>query len=209
MGPPFHGLGIEKEMQWIRPCPTATTHPSSIWVRRLIEFRAAENSWLGEIADQLESDPQECWQAFESLATVEPELRLSIIDELSRLGDRPGALMLLRLLSSARDSATRAGARSALERMDGEAHSAFPIAPPPHFGGDPETGIGGSGRRRWSVPARAGARTTFWAAFDSLPGHPGGRRGPRVDRRLGQPERPAPNCRVPVRREAGNLRRCG
>ena len=30
---------------------------------RLIEFRRAENSWLGEIADQLESDPQECWQA--------------------------------------------------------------------------------------------------------------------------------------------------
>ena len=80
-----------------------------------------EKSWFSEIADQLESNPQECWEAFESLQTVEPELRLSIIDELAGLGSRPGAEMLLRLLSSARDPATRAAARSALERMDGEA----------------------------------------------------------------------------------------
>jgi hypothetical protein len=87
-------------------------------------------SWLSEIADQLESNPQECWQAFESLQSVEPTLRLSIIDELSGLGSRPGAEVLLRLLSSARDPATRAAARSALERMDGKAREALRFAPP-------------------------------------------------------------------------------
>jgi hypothetical protein len=89
-----------------------------------------ETSWLSEIADQLESNPQECWQAFESLQTVEPELRLSIIDELSGLRSRPGAEVLLRLLSSARDPATRAAANSALERMDGEARLPVRFAPP-------------------------------------------------------------------------------
>ncbi len=93
----------------------------------------AEKSWLSEIADQLESNPQECWHAFESLETVEPELRLSIIDELSGLGFRPGAEMLLRLLSSARDPATRIAARSALERMDGEAREPVRLAPAPPF----------------------------------------------------------------------------
>ena len=42
-----------------------------------------ENSWLGEIVDQLECNPQECWQAVETLETLEPELRLAIIDELA------------------------------------------------------------------------------------------------------------------------------
>jgi hypothetical protein len=78
-----------------------------------------EKSWLDEITDQLERDPDECWQAFEGLATVEADLRLSIIEELSSFGDRPGARALLCLLSTALDPATRAAARSALERMDG------------------------------------------------------------------------------------------
>jgi hypothetical protein len=98
----------------------------------------AEKSWLSEIADQLESNPQECWQAFESLEAVEPELRLSIIDELSGLGPGPGAEMLLRLLSSARDPETRAAARAALERMDGDAREPLRLAPPPSFAVDRE-----------------------------------------------------------------------
>ena len=36
-----------------------------------------ENSWLGEIVDQLECNPQECWQAIETLEMLEPELRLT------------------------------------------------------------------------------------------------------------------------------------
>jgi hypothetical protein len=79
--------------------------------------QSAEQSWLEEVALQLENNPDECWQAIESLAHVELEVRLSIIDELSALGPRPGAAKLLRLLSSTRDPATRSAAQSALERI--------------------------------------------------------------------------------------------
>jgi hypothetical protein len=88
---------------------------------RLTQSR--ERNWLEEIALQLENNPHECWQAIESLAQVEPEVRLSIIDELSALGPRPGAANLLRLLSSARDPATRSAAQSALGRIVGYAGS--------------------------------------------------------------------------------------
>jgi hypothetical protein len=81
---------------------------------------ADQMSWLAEIVDPLDSDPEECRQAFEGLATVEAELRLSIIGELSSLGPRPGAQALLRLLSNAPDAATRSAACAALERMGGD-----------------------------------------------------------------------------------------
>jgi hypothetical protein len=85
-------------------------------------------SWLEEIALQLEKNPDECWQAIESLEQVEPEVRLSIIDELRALGPRPGAAKLLRLLSSTRDSVTRSAAQSALERIDRPASSLLDFA---------------------------------------------------------------------------------
>jgi hypothetical protein len=117
-----------------------------------------EKSWLSEIADQLESNPQECWQAFESLQNVEPALRLSIIDELSGLGSRPGAEVLLRLLSSARDPATRAAARSALGRLHGKAREALRFAPPPTSAVNREA-LGGwrdhDDKRSLVVPAHA------------------------------------------------------
>ena len=46
---------------------------------------SVEKSWLGEIVDQLECNPQECWQAIETLETLEPDLRLTIINELAAL----------------------------------------------------------------------------------------------------------------------------
>ncbi len=80
-----------------------------------------ENSTLREIAEQLERDPQECWQALEGLAAVELEVRVSIIGELSRHRSRPGIAALLRLLSTARDPATRTAARSALPQAGRQA----------------------------------------------------------------------------------------
>jgi hypothetical protein len=99
-----------------------------------------DQSWLYEIVDQLERDPQECWRALEGLVTVEADLRLSIIDELSALGARPGAQTLLRLLSSAHDPVTRSAARAALARIEGQEHKRVRVATPPALTrADPET----------------------------------------------------------------------
>jgi hypothetical protein len=92
---------------------------------------SAESSWLGEIVDQLERNPQECWQAIETLETLEPELRLTIIHELAALAGRPGAGTLLRLLSASNDPATRGAAISALEQVERAADELLRIAPVP------------------------------------------------------------------------------
>ena len=74
------------------------------------EVEPREVGSLQEIAERLQSDPQECWQALEGLASVELEVRLSIIDELSRQSLTPGAQTLLRLLATARDPTTQKAA---------------------------------------------------------------------------------------------------
>jgi hypothetical protein len=76
-----------------------------------------EVSWLSAIVDLIESEPQECAQALEGLATVETDLRLAIIGELAEIGTRPGARALLRLLTSDDAAATRAAASAALQRI--------------------------------------------------------------------------------------------
>jgi hypothetical protein len=70
-----------------------------------------ELGWLGEIIEQLENDPVECWQALEGLASVERDVRLSVIEALSRYRLRPGVGKLLRLLSSTRAMGTSQLAR--------------------------------------------------------------------------------------------------
>ena len=104
---------------------------------------ASEKSWLGEIADQLESDPQECWQALESLATVEPDLRLSIIDELSGLGARPAPR---RCFACCRRHATRRHAlRPARPSSEWMATAGLPLplaSVPPSTLENQETGSG-------------------------------------------------------------------
>ncbi|MFI5458858.1 MAG: hypothetical protein ACHRXM_25805 [Isosphaerales bacterium] len=82
---------------------------------------SSENPTLREIVEQLGHDSQECWHALEGLASVELEVRLSIIDELSHYRNRPGVLTLLRLLSTARDARTREAASRAIPRADAEA----------------------------------------------------------------------------------------
>jgi hypothetical protein len=88
-----------------------------------------EISWLAEIAERLESNPEDCWNAFEGLAAVEPEVRVAIIETLSALSPGTGASRLLRLLSSSRDPASRAAARSALEHIDDKTDRTFDLAP--------------------------------------------------------------------------------
>jgi hypothetical protein len=107
---------------------------------------------LREIAERLQSDPQECWQAVEALAAVELDVRLSIIDELSRHPLTPGARTMLRLLSTARDRATRTSARSALSRADAEAGG--------RLGPDPLEASNQTGASCWIVRA-SGDRSGF------------------------------------------------
>jgi hypothetical protein len=79
-----------------------------------------EMSWLGEIVEQLEYDPGECWPAIESLVAIEPAMRRAIIAELSNHRTKPGVRTLLRLLSAARDPSTRSMARMALPERESE-----------------------------------------------------------------------------------------
>jgi hypothetical protein len=74
---------------------------------------------LEEIAERLEGNVEECWQALEGLAKLDPAASRSIIDALSTLARQPGVEMLLSLLAGARDPETRAAARSALDRSGG------------------------------------------------------------------------------------------
>jgi hypothetical protein len=79
-----------------------------------------ELAWLGEIVEQLEDDPGECWPAMESLAAVDPSIRQAIIAELSGHRSKPGVRVLLRLLSAASDPSTRSMARRAFPERDSE-----------------------------------------------------------------------------------------
>jgi hypothetical protein len=71
------------------------------------------------IIEQLEHDPDECWQALEGLESLELDVRLAIIEELSAHRQRPGVRTLLRLLSRAHDPATRAAAGVAIGEPGG------------------------------------------------------------------------------------------
>lgn len=74
-----------------------------------------ELDWLGEIIEQLENDPDECWQALEGLASVERDVRLAVIEALSRHRLGPGAGRLLRLLSSMSELGMSQATRLAIE----------------------------------------------------------------------------------------------
>jgi hypothetical protein len=105
-------------------------------------------SWLGEIVEQLEDDPSECWPAVESLTALDPEMSGAIIAELASYRSRPGVRTLLRLLSSARDPDTRSVARIAMPERDGE-----PVAIGRHPGPAPSD-AGGKMLIRSSSPDR-------------------------------------------------------
>jgi hypothetical protein len=75
---------------------------------------------LKEIAERLERDGEECWQAIEGLATLDPAASRSIIEALWPWARLPGVATLLSLLAGARDEVMRAAARSALDRFHAE-----------------------------------------------------------------------------------------
>jgi len=122
---------------------------------------SSELGWLGEIILQLENDPDECWQALEGLASVERDVRLAVIEELSRYRPRPGVGRLLRLLSSMRESAVSQAPRFAIEAPDVASSDRLGIAAPAISGLESESPRGapgatsGTGERSRTVPAVA------------------------------------------------------
>jgi len=76
--------------------------------------RSSPRCSIGDIIEQLQLNPQECWYAIEGLGLLEPEVRFAIIAELSRHQQNMGASSLLRLLCSVRDASTRRAARAAV-----------------------------------------------------------------------------------------------
>ncbi|WP_165245202.1 hypothetical protein [Paludisphaera soli] len=86
-----------------------------------------------ELLEGLERDPEDSWDAFQGLESLDPEIRSQIVDELLRAPASEGLTRLLHLLGASRDDSVRATVREALgtgRRVDrGEA--ARPSGPRP------------------------------------------------------------------------------
>ncbi len=62
--------------------------------------------WLGEIVAQLEADPEQCWQAVQSLSAIDPDVRAPIIASLASYRERagrPGSAPVARHISRSDD----------------------------------------------------------------------------------------------------------
>src|SRR5262249_35463375 len=70
--------------------------------------------WIQEIIGTLGDQPEESWQAMESLAGIDPAVRNTIIMELAAHRSNPGVQVLLHLISTARDPGIRAAGCRAL-----------------------------------------------------------------------------------------------
>jgi len=122
---------------------------------------SSELGWLGEIIEQLENDPDECWQALEGLAPVERDVRLAVIEALSRHRLRPGVGKLLRLLSSMREPGTSQVARFVQKAPDVAPSDRLGVVAPAISGFESESpggspwAIGGISERSRTVPAAA------------------------------------------------------
>ena len=90
----------------------------------------SELGWLEEIIEQLEHDPDECWQALEGLTSVESDVRLAVIQALSRHRLSPGVARLLRLLSSMREPAESQAPRVAIAASELAPSNHLSIAEP-------------------------------------------------------------------------------
>ena len=185
------------------------TSPAEAQGRTTMDSPSSELGWLGEIIEQLENDPDECWQALEGLASVERDVRLAVIEALSRHRLRPGVGTLLRLLSSMREPATSQVARFAIEAPDSP-HRIVSASPSrqsrvlrARFRRQPwaTSGIGELSR---TVTGGCGA---IGDPAGILRRDAGGRSGSRLGRDLGQSGVAKADCRVLVRRANGHRRR--
>ena len=75
-------------------------------------------SAIDDLLDGLESDPEESWDAFQGLESLDPELRRPIVAELIASPPSEGVTRLLHLLGASRDATVRGAARRALGTQD-------------------------------------------------------------------------------------------
>lgn len=78
---------------------------------------AIDEGSIGDLAAQLDGDPDGPWLALQGLGAVEPEVRAEIIAGLADEGGGPGLVEFLRLLAFAHDPATRWAALDALDEQ--------------------------------------------------------------------------------------------
>ncbi len=182
------------------------TNPVEAQGRTTMDSPWSELGWLEEIIEQLEHDPEECWQALEGLASVESDVRLAVIEALSRHRLRPGVARLLRLLSSMREPVESQAPRVAIEAPEVAQSNRLSIAEPTISGLESEclwatSEVGELSRTRPWVAARVGDLAGI------LPRDASGRSGSRHGRDLSESGVAKADCRVPVRRAKGNHRR--
>jgi hypothetical protein len=77
-----------------------------------------EEGSLGELAAQIEEEPDGAWLALRGLGAVEPDVRAEIVSGLAARATGPSLVEFLRLLAFAHDPEARAAAIRALEAKD-------------------------------------------------------------------------------------------
>ncbi|WP_337173905.1 hypothetical protein [Paludisphaera sp.] len=130
-------------------------------------------SAIDDLLDGLEVAPEESWDAFLGLESLDAELRRSIVDELVVAPASEGVTRLLHLLGASRDEATRLAARRALG-TDGRPVVARPrrvVATPARIDRDPPrivrslaTAVDGEGTGAVALASVHDGRTSL-AAF--------------------------------------------
>jgi hypothetical protein len=90
-----------------RRTPAAPTAPPSV-------LGDGPGSAIDDLLDGLEVDPEESWDAFLGLESIDAEPRRSIVDELVAAPASEGVTRLLHLLGASRDEVVRRAARRAL-----------------------------------------------------------------------------------------------
>lgn len=81
---------------------------------RRIDAVATEPSPIEDLLDGLGRDPEDSWDAFLGLESLDPDTRGRIVEELLKAPPSEGLIRLLHLLGASRDAAVRASVREAL-----------------------------------------------------------------------------------------------
>ncbi len=182
------------------------TNPAEAQGRTTMDSPSSELGWLEEIIEQLEHDPEECWQALEGLASVERDVRLAVIETLSRHRLRPGVAGCCGSCPRCASRVERRRLRSPSRRP--RSPNRIVLALPSQRSLVLKANIPGPRARSASglePDLAVAARRGRWLASCVVTPVDGQGRG--IGRDLGQSRVATADCRVPVRRATGNRRR--